>query len=117
MKSKQLFGSGIISREEVYKRKEVLFRIFWTKLFIKWKSLIRGRLFGGGKRGNQPYDWETWITDLIVDVFVMGKPDNPKNFRTGGEGSILISIGIIFITLQLHWSNGYYISLSSSDDG
>jgi hypothetical protein len=104
-------------KEKEYTRKEEIFRIFWKKLFIKWKSLIRGILFGGGKRGHQPYDWETWISDLVVEVFVVGKPDNPENLSTGGERSSLEKIGTIFIALQLHWSNGYCISSSSSDDG
>jgi hypothetical protein len=47
----------------------------------------------------------------------VGKPDDPKNFSAGGERSSLQNIGIIFIVLQLHWSNGYCISTSSSDDG
>jgi hypothetical protein len=55
-----------------------LFKIFWKK-FIKWKSLIRGILFGGGKRGYQPNDWDAWISDLVVEVFVMGKPEYSEN--------------------------------------
>jgi hypothetical protein len=69
------------------------------------------------ERDNQPNDWEAWMSDLIVEVFVVGKPEFPKNFSTRGERSILDNIGTIFITLQLHWSNGYCVSLSSSDDG
>jgi hypothetical protein len=56
-------------------------------------------------------------SDLNVEAFVMGKPEFPKNFSTRGERSNLKSIGTIFIALQLHWSNGYCISSSSSDDG
>jgi hypothetical protein len=93
------------------------FEIFWRKLIVKLKSLTREILFGGGKRGSPPYDWEALLSDLIMEVFVMGKPDNPKNFCTGGKRSTLKNIGTIFIAVQLHWSNGYCISTSSSDDG
>jgi hypothetical protein len=116
-RSKQSFSDGFESEKEYHTSREVRIRIFWKKLFIKWKSLIRGILFGGGKRGYQPYDWETWISDLVVEVFVVGKPDNPKHLSTKGERSSLENIGTVFITLQLHWSNGYCISTSSSDDG
>jgi hypothetical protein len=44
-------------KEKEYTRKKEIFKIFWKKLFIKWKSLIREVLFGEGKRGHQPYDW------------------------------------------------------------
>jgi hypothetical protein len=57
------------------------------------------------------------MADFIVEVFVVDKPEFPKNFSTGGERSILDNIGTNFITLQLHWSNGYCISPTSSDDG
>jgi hypothetical protein len=99
---KQLFRSGIMfsEKEKEYTRKEETFKIFWKKLFIKWKSLIREILFGGGKRGHQPYDWETWISDLVEEVFVVGKPDNRENLSTGGERSNLENIGTIFIVLH-----------------
>jgi hypothetical protein len=61
--------------------------------------------------------WMPWLSDLIVEVFVMGKPEFPKNFCTDRKRSSLENIGTIFIALQLHWSNGYCISSSSSDDG
>jgi hypothetical protein len=61
--------------------------------------------------------WMPWLSDLIVEVFVVEKPEFPKNFFTGGGRSSLENIGTIFIALQLHWSNGYCISSSSSDDG
>jgi hypothetical protein len=57
------------------------------------------------------------LWELIAEIFVFCMPDNPKNFSTGGERSNLKNIGTIFIALQLHWSNGYCVSPSSSDDG
>jgi hypothetical protein len=70
--------------EKKYNNPKKRFEIFWKKLIVKLKILIRGILFGGGKRGSQLYDWEIWLSDLIVEVFVLGKPDNPKNFCTCG---------------------------------
>jgi hypothetical protein len=64
-RSKQLISDGFESEKEYHKSREIRSRIFWKKLVIKWKSLIRGILFGGGKRGYQPYDWESWISDLV----------------------------------------------------
>jgi hypothetical protein len=57
------------------------------------------------------------LSDLNVEALVVGKPKFLKNFCTGGERSTLKNIGTISIAIQLHWSNGYYISSSSSDDG
>jgi hypothetical protein len=107
-----------IKKEKAFLRRKELFRIFWKKVFIKLKSIIRETLFGGGKRGYQPYDWNAWISDLVVEVFVVGKPEfNPEHLSTRRGTEQSESIGTIFITLQLHWSNGYCISTSSSDDG
>jgi hypothetical protein len=117
---KQLLRSGNISsrkeNEKDYTDMKKRFEIFWRKLIVKLKSLIKEILFGGGKRDSQLYGWEAWLSELIVEVFVVGKPDNLKNFCTGMERSTLKNIGTIFIALQLHWSNGYCISTSSSDD-
>jgi hypothetical protein len=114
---KQSFSDGFESEKEYHTSREVRIRIFWKKLFIKWMSLIKGILFGGGKRGDQPYDWETWISDLVVEFFVVSKPDNPEHLSTRRGTEQFESIGTIFIALQLHWSNGYCVSTSSSDDG
>jgi hypothetical protein len=97
---KQLFRSrNTTSRKEAEKEYTDMnkrFEIFWRKLIVKLKSLIKEILFGGGKRGSQQYDWEPWLSEVIVEVFVVGKPDNPKNFCTGGKRSILENIGTIF---------------------
>jgi hypothetical protein len=85
-------------------KKKVLkcFEIFWKGLLIKLKSSVRKVLFEKIEKDNQPNDWEAWLSDLIVEVLVVGKPEFPKNFSSGGERSNLKDIGIIFITLQLH---------------
>jgi hypothetical protein len=87
------------------------------KVNCQVEGLIKEILFGGGKRDSQLYDWKAWLSEVIVEVFIVGKPDNPENWSTGGERSNLENIETIFIALQLHWSNGYCISSSSLDDG
>jgi hypothetical protein len=118
---KHLIRSGNISSSEEngkeYTNVKRKFEIFWKYLFVKLKSSIKEILFEKEKRSSQPNDWEAWISELIVEVFVVSKSDNHKNFCTGGERSSLKNIGTIFIVLQLHWSNGDCISSSSSDDG
>jgi hypothetical protein len=54
------------------------------------------------EKNNQLNDWKSWMSELNVKVFVVGKPDNPNNFSTGRERSGLKNIGTIFIALQLH---------------
>jgi hypothetical protein len=55
-----------------------------------------------------------FITGFSV---LIKKPELPQKFSTEEEQSSPNDIGTIFIVLQLHWSNGYCISPSSSDDG
>jgi hypothetical protein len=57
--------------------------------------------------------------DLIVEFFVLfKKPEylSQKFSYINGEGSHTKNIGTIFIALQHHWTNGYCVSSSSSDD-
>jgi hypothetical protein len=56
--------------------------------------------------------------DLIAGSSVLiKKPEYPKNFSTDRGKSNPNNVGTIIISLQLHWSNGYCTSLSSSNDG
>jgi hypothetical protein len=76
------------------------------------KFLVRDERVGN----NQLFGLVFWLSDLNVEAFIVGKPEFSKNFSTCGKRSSLENIGII-ISLQLHWSNGYCVSPSSSDDG
>jgi hypothetical protein len=77
------------------------------------KFLIRVK----NKETDQLFVLLFWLSDLNVEALVVVKPEFPKNFSTDGERSSLENIGTIFIALQRHWSNGYCISTSTSDDG
>jgi hypothetical protein len=48
------------------------------------------------------------LVDLTVKFFVLFKKPEflPKNFSIGEERSSSENIGIIFIALKLHWTNG-----------
>jgi hypothetical protein len=110
-KSKYSFGDGNIKQrgksnwlEKNIMRK--LFREEEDEIFIEEKKGI-----------NQLFPLLLNHSDVNLEALVMGKPEFPKNFSTGGERSSLENIGTIIIALQPHWSNGYCISSSSSDDG
>jgi hypothetical protein len=110
---KHLLRSGKLRRREVVK-------LNWPDENMNWKYLeekedkffIRNERVGN----NQLIVLVFWLSDLNVEAFVVGKPEFSKNFCTDGERSTLKNIGTIFIVLQLHWSNGYCISSSTSFD-
>jgi hypothetical protein len=93
---KHLIESGNLSSrrkyesESMYTEKKLLkhFEIFWKKLLIKLKSSVRNILYGEKERDNQPNDWKSWLSDVIVEVFVVGKPELPQNFSTSGAGAV-----------------------------
>jgi hypothetical protein len=111
---KHLLNSGKL------RRREVVISI-WLDENMNWKDLKEKKdkfLIRDERVGNdQLFGLMFWLFDLNVEAFVVGKREFPKNFYTDGERNSLENIGTIFISLQLHWSNGYCISSSSSDDG
>jgi hypothetical protein len=110
-KSKYSFGEGNIKQRD---KSNWLEKNIMRKLFKEEENEI----FIEEKRGiGQLFVLLVKRSDLNVEAFVVSKPEFPKNFSSGGERSSLETIGTIFIALQLHWSNDYCISSSSSDDG
>jgi hypothetical protein len=77
------------------------------KKFIYWKVEI-----------HHPTELTFSLTYLIAEFFVLGgKPELSQNLSfTYEERSILKSIGTIVFFQVLHWPNGYYVNLPSSDD-
>jgi hypothetical protein len=110
-KSKYSFGEEIIKQrgKSIWLEKNIMRKLFREE---------EDEIFIEEREGTNQLFVLLWKrSDLDLEAFVEGKPEFPKNFSTGGERSILKSIETIFIALQLHWSNGYCISPSSSDDG